>query len=81
MMYSGNAEVLEFSTEGEGCEITVKVSDGSVLKVKTIVTAVIKVGNDPNTGMPVYQVQAANVVKTMKVPKELVKRQGQEAYR
>jgi len=46
----GEPEVIPFETEGEGQWITIKLKDGSVLKFKVIITGVIKLGNDPNTG-------------------------------
>ena len=38
----------------------------------------IKTGSDINTGLPIYQMQATNLMRLMKVPKELIKKTGNE---
>lgn len=67
-------ELVDFDTEGEENWITLKLKDGSVLKFRSIVTAVFRMGNDPNTGLPVYAIQNTNAVRVVNVPKELIKR-------
>lgn len=67
-------ELIEFEVEGEDHWMKLKLKDGSVLKFCTIITAVFRVGNDPNTGMPIYMVQSTNVIRLVNVPKELIKR-------
>jgi len=75
-------ELVEFEAEGEEHWIKLKLKDGSVLKFKTIVTAVFRVGNDPNTGLPIYMVQSTNVIRIVSVPKELIKKPpSSETYR
>ncbi len=74
--------MVEFEVEGEEHWIKLKLKDGSVLKFKTIVTAVFRVGNDPNTGLPIYMVQSTNVIRIVSVPKELIKKPpSSETYR
>jgi len=69
-------EVVEFEAE-EFPWITIRLKDGSVLRFKVVVTGVMRLGNDPNTGIPVYTIQTQGVIQMVKVPKELVKRPGQ----
>ena len=38
------------------------------------IVAIMKGGNDQNTGLPIYMVQATNIIRLMKVPKELIKK-------
>jgi len=72
----GEVEVVEFEAE-EFPWVTIKLKDGSVLWFKVVVTGVMRLGNDPNTGIPVYTIQTQGVVQMVKVPKELIKRPGQ----
>jgi hypothetical protein len=72
-------ELVEFEVEGEDHWMKLKLKDGSILKFRTIITAVFRVGNDPNTGMPIYMVQSTNVIRLVSVPKELIKRHEAKA--
>jgi hypothetical protein len=72
----GEPEPIEFETEGENPWITIKLKDGAILKLKVEVTGVIKVGHDPNTGIPIYAVQTQNVLRIDKIPKELIRKQS-----
>lgn len=83
-----NSELVGFELEEEPSWITVKLEDGSVIKIKMEIVAIIKGGNDPNTGLPLYMVQATNIIRMNKVPKELIKKgqkydenKGQSLYR
>jgi hypothetical protein len=62
-MFVGTPELVDFETEGGENWITLKLKDGSVIKVKMEITAVLRLGNDPNTGLPIYGIQSTNVVK------------------
>ncbi|MCY0859053.1 MAG: hypothetical protein OWQ54_01345 [Sulfolobaceae archaeon] len=73
---SGEPEVVGFEGDTETGWLVLKLKDGTVIRFKVIVTAVLKVGNDPNTGMPVYAVQTQGVVQLVNVPKELIKKPG-----
>lgn len=72
--FPGNGEIVEFQTEEEPKWITVKLGDGSVIQIKMEIVSVMRSGNDPNTGIPNYMVQATNIIRMVKVPKELIKR-------
>lgn len=83
-----DGEIVEFQTEEEPKWITVRLGDGSVIQIKMEIVSVIRGGNDPNTGIPNYMVQATNIIRMVKVPKELIKRgkkdddsKGQTMYR
>lgn len=73
-MPSQGGELVEFETEGEDQWITLRLKDGSILKFRSIVTAVFRMGNDPNTGLPIYAIQNTNAVRVVNVPKELIKK-------
>lgn len=86
--YSGEGEIVEFQTEDDPKWVTVKIADGSVIQIKMEIVSIMKNGNDPNTGVPNYMIQSANIVRMVKVPKELIKRgrkdddnKGQTMYR
>ncbi|MGC8569518.1 MAG: hypothetical protein ACP5LW_05890 [Nitrososphaeria archaeon] len=80
MMFYGTPELVDFETEGGEHWITLRLKDGSVIKVKMEVTAVLRLGNDPNTGLPIYAIQSTNVIRMVSVPKELIKKKPPEAY-
>jgi hypothetical protein len=64
------AEDIDFDTIKEDWN-EYKLEDGSTLKIKLIVTGIIRTSNhDPMTGDPVYQVKSTNVVRVV-VPEEL----------
>lgn len=67
-------DIVGFETDGEPRWITVKLEDGSVIQIKMEIVAIMKGGNDPNTGLPLYMVQATNIIRMVKVPKELIKK-------
>ncbi len=67
-------DIVGFETEEEPRWITVKLEDGSVIQIKMEIVAIMKGGNDQNTGLPIYMVQATNIIRMMKVPKELIKK-------
>ena len=69
-----NGELVDFDAEGEDHWIILKLKDGSILKFRSIVTAIFRVGNDPNTGLPVYAIQNTNAVRVVTIPKELIKK-------
>ncbi len=86
--FPADGEIVEFQTEEEPKWITVRLGDGSVIQIKMEIVSVLRGGNDPNTGIPNYMVQATNIIRMVKVPKELIKRgkkdddnKGQTMYR
>ncbi len=77
-------ELVEFEAEGEDSWVTLKLKDGSVLKFRSSVTAVFRMGNDPNTGLPVYAIQNTNLIRMVSIPKDLMKKdkeKGSATYR
>ncbi len=92
IMMPGNippgGELVEFEIDEEPKWITVKLKDGSVIQIKMEIVAIMRNGNDQNTGLPMYMVQATNIIRMMKVPKDLIKKgekqednRGQTLYR
>ncbi|MCL4343425.1 MAG: hypothetical protein JRN26_05545 [Nitrososphaerota archaeon] len=72
-------ELVDFADEGADHWVTLKLKDGTVLKVKMEIAGVMRMGNDPNTGIPIYAVQTTNVVRLAQVPQGLVKQpQGKQ---
>lgn len=75
------AEVVDFTIESGETRVRLKLKDGAVLEVKMEVTNIMRVGNDPATGLPTYVIQSANIVRLVSCPKELRKapiRPGQQ---
>ncbi len=69
-----NGEIVNFELEEEPRWVKVKLEDGSVIQIKMEVVAILRGGNDPNTGLPIYMVQATNIIRMNQVPKELIKK-------
>ncbi|MCL5888369.1 MAG: hypothetical protein M1597_00185 [Candidatus Thermoplasmatota archaeon] len=69
-----NGEIINFDIEEEPKWVKVKLGDGSVIQVKMEIVAIMKGGNDPNTGLPIYMVQATNIIRMNEIPKELIKK-------
>lgn len=69
-----DGEVVNFEVEEEPKWVKIKLSDGSVIQVKMEIMAILRAGNDPNTGLPVYMIQATNIIRLNQVPKELIKK-------
>jgi hypothetical protein len=67
------AELVDFTVEGNEPRVRLKLADGAVIELKIEVTGVLHVGNDPNTGYPMYNVQIATVMRPVSIPKELRK--------
>ena len=69
-----NSEVINFEVEDEPKWVKVKLEDGSVIQVKMEIVGIMRAGNDPNTGLPIYMLQAQNIIRLNQVPKELIKK-------
>jgi hypothetical protein len=68
-------EEVEFETEREGWNVYI-LHDGTKLKMKSIVSQVIRLEmHNPANGDPLYLVQASNVLNTDS-PENLKKREG-----
>ena len=69
-----DAELIDFEIEKDSNWATVKLKDGSKLEIKMEIISILRAGNDMNTGMPLYMVQATNIVRVKHVPRELMVR-------
>ena len=68
-----NAEIVDYQViEGDG-RVRLKLKDGSVVEIRLEIMNILRAGNDPNTGLPVYVVQSAPLVRLVETPKELRK--------
>jgi len=76
-MIPPGGELVEFELEEEPKWITVKLKDGSIIQIKMEIVAILRNGNDQNTGLPLYMVQATNIIRMKNVPKELIKKSAQ----
>ena len=38
------------------------------------IVGIMRAGNDPNTGLPIYMLQAQNIIRLNQVPKDLIKK-------
>ncbi|BBE42458.1 hypothetical protein [Conexivisphaera calida] len=78
-------EIMDFEVVKECGWMELKLANGAVLRVRVEPSAVAFVGNDPNTGLPIFTIQIGAVIQLAKVPRELIRRPGQgdpgEAYR
>ena len=70
--FPDQGELVEFETDDEPKWVTVKLKDGSVIQIKMEIVSIARAGNDMNTGLPLYMVQATNIIRMQKVPKELI---------
>lgn len=76
----GEIEAVEFESDPpEFPWVTLRLKDGTVLRFKVVVTGVLRMGNDPNTGIPIYSIQTQGVIQIAKIPRELIKRPGAQA--
>lgn len=69
-----NGDIVNFELEEEPRWVKVKLEDGSVIQIKMEIVAILRGGNDPNTGLPIYMVQATNIIRMNQIPKELIKK-------
>lgn len=68
-----SAEIVDYQVvEGDG-RLRLKLKDGSTIEVRLEIMNVLRAGNDPNTGLPTYVVQSANLTRLVESPKELRK--------
>jgi uncharacterized membrane protein YfhO len=57
---------------------TYKLSDGSTIRIKTVLKGVKRLNTFTEEGKPVYSVKADNVVEVMEAPRQLMKPEDQE---
>ncbi len=73
-----NNGVIGFKLDEEPKWIRVTLDDGTVLEIKTEIMAIMKVGNDPNTGLPQYNINAVPMMRMMRVAKTSIKKPTHE---
>ena len=66
-----NAEDLDFTEKEKDEWRTYKLSDGTILRIKTILVGVKRLEKFNPDGIPVYMVSTHNVVRAVDVPKNL----------
>ena len=70
-----DAEIVDFELKSGEVWSTYKLGDGSVIKVKTILTGVVRFDSKRDQfGRPVYMLQTNNVVSLVSCPDKLIKR-------
>ncbi len=68
-----NAEIVDYQVmEGDG-RVRLKLKDGSIIEVRLEIMNVLRAGHDPNTGLPMYVVQSATLIRLVESPKEMRK--------
>ena len=68
-----SAEIVDYTPlEGDG-KVRLKLKDGSVIEVRLEIMNVLRAGHDPNTGLPMYVVQSATLIRLVEAPKEMRK--------
>jgi len=73
MLPSG--EPLDFEVVKECGWMELKLSNGTVVRVKVEPSAVMYTGNDQNSGLPVFMVSLGAIVNLSKVPRDMMKGQ------
>ena len=72
---NASARPVEFEVVGgKDPEVRIRVDDGgheAVLRVKVVIANVNRVGNDPNNGLPAYQVGSQIVMGILKCDPQL----------
>lgn len=66
-----DAENLQIKEENEFWN-TYKLSDGSIMKVKIVITNVKRLKKYQPDGSPIYLIQSQNVLRMDSIPKELM---------
>lgn len=75
-----DAEDLDFTEEKEYWS-TYKLSDGTTLKVKLVLTGVKRLHKWNLDGSPVYLINATNAVRAVDVPKKLKAKQKVRTFK
>ena len=68
-----NAELVEWNEEEGDGKIRIKVKEGAIVELQTVVMGVMRLGNDPATGLPVYSVQTQQLIRLISAEKKLRK--------
>jgi len=68
-----NAEIVDYEVVGGDGKVRLKLKDGSVVEIRLEIMNILRAGNDLSTGLPIYVVQSAPIVRLVETPKELRK--------
>jgi len=68
-------EDLDFEEQVEGWNVY-KLSDGTTLKIKTVLVAVKRLKRYNPDGTPIYIIQTQNIVRAVNVPEHLKAKQN-----
>jgi hypothetical protein len=74
------AEDVDFVEEKEGWNVY-RLSDGSTLKVKLVLTGVKRLKKWNPDGTPIYVINSQNIVRVVNVPKELKAKLKEPTFR
>ena len=69
-----NAEPVEWTIEGKEGRTRIRLADGSVLDVRNVIVSVMRVGNDPVSGLPLYNVNMQPSMSLVRYDKSQRKR-------
>lgn len=67
------AELVDWEVEGKEGRTRIRVAEGATLEIRQIITGVMRVGNDPITGLPTYNVNAQVTISLVNCDKKLRK--------
>lgn len=67
------AELVDWEVEGREGRTRIRVKEGATLEVRQVITGVMRIGNDPNTGLPTYNVQTQLTISLVNCDKKLRK--------
>jgi hypothetical protein len=73
-------EDLDFEEKEEHWNIY-KLSDGTTLKVKLVLTGVKRLKKYNPDGLPIYVISSQNIVRAVNVPKELRAKQKEPTFK
>jgi hypothetical protein len=73
-------EDLDFEEKEEHWNVY-KLSDGTTLKVKLVLTGVKRLKKYNPDGLPIYVISSQNVVRAVNVPKELRAKQKEPTFK
>jgi hypothetical protein len=76
-----NAELVDWTVESGDGKIRIRIKEGATIELQTVVMGVLRVGNDPTTGLPTYSIQSQQLVKLVTAEKNLRKSKGRMSPR
>lgn len=68
-----SAELVDWQLERGDGKIRIRVKEGAILELQTVVMNVLRAGSDPATGFPVYSIQAQQLIRLVDCDKKLRK--------